>query len=112
MKFYCNLYMDNYVLTNKKEIIQKLENNEWQLEVYVIALSNHPHNQLEIFNSAMFLQNKIRKEQVLVIGITKGYNEALELVEKIMEEVYDNTKGTDIKAYINKKQQIFEEGNQ
>ena len=28
-----------------------------------------------------------------------------------MKEVYDNTKGTDIKTYIIEKQRIFEEGN-
>lgn len=39
------------------------------------------------------------------------YAEALELVEKIAQEVYDETKGTDIREYILRKQQEFEEGN-
>jgi hypothetical protein len=104
--------MDNNISINKKEIIRKLEENEWQLEVYVITLSNNPHNQLEIYNSAILLQKSVDKKDILVVGITKGYNEALELVEKIMKEVYDNTKETDIKAYILKNQQNFEESNQ
>ena len=111
MKYYYNLYLDDYVASNKKEIIEKLENNEWQLEVYLIVLSAHIDNQLEIYNSTLLLQKSFRKEELLIVGITKGYNESLEVVEKIMQEVYDNTKGTDMKSYILNNQQIFEEGN-
>ncbi len=111
MKYYYNLYLDDYVASNKKEIIEKLENNEWQLEVYLIVLSAHIGNQLEIYNSTLLLQKSFRKEELLIVGITKGYNESLEVVEKIMQEVYDNTKGTDMKSYILNNQQIFEEGN-
>lgn len=111
MKYYYNLYLDDYVASNKKEIIEKLENNEWQLEVYLIVLSTHIGNQLEIYNSSLLLQKSFRKEELLIVGITKGYNESLEVVEKIMQEVYDNTKGTDMKSYILNNQQIFEEGN-
>ena len=111
MKYYYNLYLDDYVARNKKEIIEKLENNEWQLEVYLIVLSTHIGNQLEIYNSTLLLQKSFRKEELLIVGITKGYNESLEVVEKIMQEVYDNTKGTDMKSYILNNQQIFEEGN-
>ena len=111
MKFYCNLYLDENVSANKFEIIEKLKNSEWQLELYIIALSQNPHNHLEIYNSALLLQKSFYKRQQMIVGITRGYNEALELVEKIMKEVYDNTKGTDIKTYIIEKQRIFEEGN-
>ena len=111
MKYYYNLYLDDYVASNKNEIIEKLENNEWQLEVYLIVLSTHIDNQLEIYNSTLLLQKSFRKEELLIVGITKGYNESLEMVEKIMQEVYDNTKGTDMKSYILNNQQIFEEGN-
>ena len=111
MKYYYNLYLDDYVASNKNEIIEKLENNEWQLEVYLIVLSAHIDNQLEIYNSTLLLQKSFRKEELLIVGITKGYNESLEMVEKIMQEVYDNTKGTDMKSYILNNQQIFEEGN-
>ena len=111
MKYYYNLYLDDYVASNKTEIIKKLENNEWQLEVYLIVLSSRIGDQLEIYNSSLLLQKSFRKEELLIVGITKGYNESLEVVEKIMQEVYDNTKGTDMKSYILNNQQIFEEGN-
>ena len=43
-----------------------------------------------------------------MVGITKGYEEALELVEQITKEVYNETKGADIRSYIlNKEQEIY-----
>ena len=40
-----------------------------------------------------------------MVGITKGYEEALELVEQITKEVYNETKGADIRSYILNKEQ-------
>lgn len=39
------------------------------------------------------------------MGITKGYEEALEFVEEIVQEVYNKTEGTDIRSYILSKVQ-------
>ena len=36
-------------------------------------------------------------------GITKGYEEAVELVEQIVQEVYEQTGGCDIRSYILEK---------
>ena len=49
-----------------------------------------------------------KKEKIirkLVVGITKGYDEAVELVEQIVQEVYDQTGTCDIRSYILEKEQ-------
>lgn len=110
MKYYCNLYMDEKTALKKDNIFAKLEQDEWQIEVYLIVLSKGEQNHLELYNSALLIQKAISKENLFVVGIAKGYDEVLELVEKITQEVYDETGGTDIRNYILKKQQEFEEG--
>ncbi len=111
MKYYYNLYLDDYTSIKKEEIIQNLENKKWQFEIYLVTLSKNDKNHLEIYNSALLLQKSMVDKELLVVGITKGYDEAVESVEIIIKEVYDNTKGTDIRNYILEKQRIFEEGN-
>ena len=103
--------MDEKVAPRKKEIQKKMENDKWQLEKYLIVLTNHPQNHLEIFQSALLIQKAIQREILFVGGIASGYEEALELVEKIVQEVYDETNETDIRKYILEKQQEYEEGN-
>ena len=104
--------MDEYVKDRKEEIINNLEQDKWQFEKYLIALTKNESNHLEIFHSVLLIQKTMPKEDLFVVGITNGYLEALELVEKIVQEVYDETGGTDIRKYILHQQREFEEGNE
>jgi len=111
MKFYHRLYLSEELVSKKMKIINKLEKNKLQIEIYLIVLAKSPQNHLEIFNSVYLLQDKIEKDDLLIVGITKDKQDAIQLVEKITQEVYDETNGTDIKTYILHKQQEYEEGN-
>ncbi len=111
MKYYYALYMSANLETKKEEILRKLEDGRLQYEKYVIALSKGEQNHLDIFNSVLLIQKTIAKDNLFVVGLASGYSEALELVEKITQEVYDNTKGTDIRGYILQRQKEYEEGN-
>ena len=111
MKYYHALYMSKKLISKKTEIIEKLQNNKLQIEKYLITLAKNEKNHLEIFNSILLIQKSIAKDELFVVGIADGELAAMELVEKITQEVYDETKGTDIKKYILQKQKEFEEGN-
>lgn len=103
--------MDDYVKKNQRKIRNNIEKDKWQLETYLIALTKNEENHLEIFNSVLLLQKTMKKENLFIVGIASGYLEALELVEKITQEVYDMTSGVDIRNYILQKQQEYKEGN-
>ena len=111
MKYYGALYLSDKLAHQKEELLKKLENNAFQFEKYLVVLAKGRQNHLEIFNSVLLMQKTISKEELFVVGIANGYGEALELVEKITQEVYDVTKGADIRNYILQKQQEYEEGN-
>ena len=81
------------------------------MEVYLIALSKNDTNHLEIFDYVLLFQKAMSKDDLFVVGIAGGYAESLELVEKITQEVYDETSGVDIRNYILQKQREYEEGN-
>ena len=96
MKYYYNLYGDDVIMAE---------------EHYLIALSANEMNHLEILHSVLFEQKCMTKDNLFVVGVAKGYAQALEVVEKITQEVYDKTNGVDIRNYILKTQQEYEEGN-
>lgn len=97
MKYYYNLYQHEQHPTNKDK--------------YLIILSQNERNHLEILHSVLFEQKAMQDKEVFVVGVAKGYLEALELVEKITQEVYDKTNGVDIRGFILKNQQEYEKGN-
>lgn len=105
VKYYKHLYLSDGLKKKKAKVISKLEKKKFQPDVYIVVLSENEKNQLEICSSLLFLQPAYPKSELFVVGITQGYEEALELVEKITIEVYNETKGADIRSYILNKEQ-------
>ena len=86
-------------------------NNKWQYEKYLIVLTENENNHLEFFNSVLLLQEIISKDNLFVVGIAEGYEGALEIVQMITEEVYENTQNVDIRGYLLAKEREYEESN-
>lgn len=108
MKFYHAIYCDEKTIDKKEEIQKKLCDKKIKIKVYLVTLSNMQHNQLEIFDSIFLLQKRLQQTEYFVVGIASTKSHALEMVEKITQEVYDETMSTDIKGYIMRKQEEYE----
>lgn len=65
-----------------------------------MTLAPDEKNQLEIHRYILLLQPVFHREELFVVGISKDYEGALELVEEITQEVYNKTKSADIRSYI------------
>lgn len=104
MRYYKHLYLAEG-LKKKEKIIRKLEEKKLQINIHVITLARNEKNQLEIYNSMVFLQPDFPYDDFLVVGLAKGYEDAVEMVEEIAQEVYNKTKGADIRSYILEREQ-------
>ena len=104
MKYYRHLYLSDGLEKKKDKIIRKLQKNKLQYDLYLVTLPETEKNQLEIYNSALFKQPDYPVKELFVIGLAKGYDTALELVEEITRTVYNETKGADIRSYILEKE--------
>ena len=104
MRYYKHLYLAEGI-KKKEKIIRKLEEKKLQMNIHVITLARNEKNQLEIYNSMVFLQPDFPYDDFLVVGLAKGYEDAVEMVEEIVWEVYNKTKGADIRSYILNKEQ-------
>ena len=110
MTFYCNLYVSEDLEDKKEKVMQKLESNSMQPFVYVITLSQGEQNHLEFYSSLLYKQHIYENTPVFVVGIAKGYDDALYLVEAIAEDIYKKTNDLDIRGYIQRRQKEYEEG--
>lgn len=105
MRYYRYLYIGEGLEKKKDKVIRKLENRKLQKDIHVVVLAGGDNNQLEIYQASLFLQPAFPYEEFFVVGIVKGYEDAIELVEQITQEVYNETKGADIRSYILKREQ-------
>ena len=105
MKYYSNLYVSEGLKKKKDKVIARLERKKIQPDLHVILLPECDHNQLEIVNAMYLLQPGYPRENRTVVGIAKGFDEAVELVERIGREVYEVTGDLELRDYIEAREQ-------
>lgn len=105
MKYYKHLYLSEGLEKKKDKIIQKIEAGKILSGIFLVTLAPDEKNQLEIHRYILLLQPVFHREELFVVGISKDYEGALELVEDITQEVYNKTKSADIRSYILDREQ-------
>lgn len=97
-------WLDRYYLGESiKEpykIRRKIEAGKAAPGIYLITLSDNPHNLLEILPSVVLLQKRAMGFCPQVVGMARGKAEAMELVSQIIEEIYQETGSFEVEEYI------------
>lgn len=106
MKWLEPLYISESMQKKEKRIKWKLKHNAGVLIGYVITISSNPENLLDIYPTKYLKQNGFWKDSMEIVGIAKTYDEALELVTQIVDEVYKSTNGTAVKEYLYNRKEL------
>lgn len=112
LKWYPELYAGEGAGVRQKKIIHKLNQNAGMLDIYLITLAVNPANLLEIISSAYLQQKAVRRNLPLIVGIAKGYDEAVQVTVSIIEEVYKATGAFDVRGYLAEKVKPGQKPNQ
>ena len=75
-----------------------------QIGIYVITLASNTQNLLDIIPSYELMQKGYPKKDMVVVGLAKGYDEAIEVAASIVDEVYHSTGTFAVRAYLAEKQ--------
>lgn len=104
MKWYKGLYLGEKAKEDKYKILGKVIKSRFQADTFLIMLPSNSENVLDILPASYLNQphfkNKFYKNELYVVGIAKGRDEALELVRSIVDEVYQATGSFDISGYL------------
>ena len=110
MEIYYQIYFSEQLQKKKARILRKLKQNRIQPGIYLIVFEQKEKSTLEFFPSLLLKQKRFCLENHMVVGIASGYDEALEMVRDMTDQVYQKTGGTDVCAYLRKEQQAYKEG--
>ncbi len=91
MLFYHDLYISDQYAEKKDKIIWKLKHHAGMAGAYVIALASNGEDLFDICHNAVLMQPHYRDEELYIVGIADGKREAMALVQKIIEDVYQKT---------------------
>lgn len=110
IKCYCNLYTGKSLANKKTQQILELMNGNLSPFIHIITLAQGRQNHLEIFASSLLRQHIYDDKEIFIVGLAGKYDEAVNLVAKIAQNVLNSTGTTDIRGYIETEQKSFEEG--
>ena len=101
LKYYNELYFsESLTKTKVKEKIQKeLESNKLHKDLYLLVLSSNQQLGIEFFKVTYLQQEFFKDKSFFVIGIAKNYEEAKELVRKIIEDVISHTSDLNVREF-------------
>ena len=105
MQWAKNLYVTEKTAPKKDKIISKANRGVGMFQVYFIALASNEENLFDIFHAAHLKQPLFYRQNPFVVGIASDYDEAVELVQKIIDDIYRETGAFRVREYFGAVQQ-------
>jgi hypothetical protein len=100
IKWAKNLFLSENITPKKKaKIIKNIEKRNLMLEVYCITFASNPENLFDIMNANEFLFPYYSRKEIQILGIALSKREAFELVKDMLEEIYRETGGFQVREY-------------
>ena len=101
LTFSAELYLGEGIKRKKLDKIKrKLIKQPLFAGVYVIALSRNPVDQLEILEARQLAQRFYESHALHIVGVAGDREDALHLVEKIVQECLDTRGDCELKEYL------------
>lgn len=110
MTWYDDLYVGESIIHKTKKVKWKICHNAGQIGIYVITLASNKSNLLDIIPAQELLQRGYPKQNLHVIGLAEGYDEAVEVAVSIVDEVYRSTGDFAVGSYLAEKHKGREDG--
>lgn len=99
LKWMKNYYIGDKV-KNPTRIRARVTAGKFVPDIYIVTLSDNPGNILEILPAGMLMQRGMRAICPLIVGMARGREEAMEMVQEIIQQVYTATGDFKIKEYL------------
>ena len=100
MEWYGNLYIGERVNRYAARIRERLDAGKSDLGHYIITLAAHPSDYLDLFDTRYLTQDALRNRLPMVVGLAADRNEALIVVQKIVEDCVRETGSTDVRSFL------------
>ena len=101
LKFAQNLYLGEGIAPEKLDKLKKRLNRKPLLvNVYLITPARNPAYQLDIFDARQLEQPHYKDAEFLVLGMASGYEDALQLIERITGECLKARGDCNLREYL------------
>lgn len=99
MKWYDALWIGPGAARHRRRIISSIKEHKPMAGAYFITLAENTSELLDIVPLRMLANSSYPSDQLYILGIAMGKDEAFELVEKMVDSIYRETGTLDIRGY-------------
>ena len=99
MQWAQNLYLTEKTAGKKDKIIRKANRGVGMFSIYFVTLASNEENLFDIFHAAHLKQPAFYRQNPFVVGIASDYDEAVELVRQMVEDIYRETGALRVREY-------------
>ena len=100
MRWYRKLYIGERAKKDRHRIVGKVKHRRPQKDAYLITLATNEKNLLDIYTANTMLWRYFYKSDILIVGIARGHEEAVELACHIIAQVFRDTGDFNVRDYI------------
>lgn len=101
LTYHRELYLGESIRVEKLDKIKrKLETRPMSARVFLITVSGNSSDQLEIYASKQLAQSYYKKYPPYVVGIAGDYQEAVKLIERLVQECLKERGDCALKEYL------------
>lgn len=99
VEWYKDLYVDAITRKCVKMLQSRIEKEKIQYPVFCISLASNPANLLDIMNVNELLFPYYKKKRIFILGLASSRQQAKIMAAAIIQKVYHETGGFDVRAY-------------
>ena len=103
MLWYSRLYVGERARKHLFSIIRSIREKKYRPGVFVITPASNGNNILDIYPGYMLLLESGRVQELTILGIADGYQEALALAGTLVEEMYEKTGGFCLEEFLTER---------
>lgn len=101
IKYHPRLYLSDGITQKELDKIKnKLQKKPIISNVFLLTPAENQIDMLDIFESKLLAQPHYQNKEIFVIGITKTYSEALNMIEYIVRECLDSRGDCSLREYL------------
>jgi hypothetical protein len=93
------LYIGEKMKKKKDKVIASINNRQATFGVYCIVFASNPENLFDILEANELLLPHYQKAKITIIGLARGKQEAISLVQDMLMEIYKKTGEFQVRSY-------------
>ncbi len=97
-------YKKLYIGENAKKDVAmakwRLNHGKLQMNMFLITYASNPENLFDIIGTEQLLQKTVHRRCPIILGLAASKEEAIQIVQQIIEETYAKQKDVDVRRYL------------